>query len=99
MSLEWSHAFSRRFYGNLLIQDIDRVDGIKLEDRAWVNRHIRDVEVRPLPSNCAPNTHAHAHTHAHTHTHTKQMHPTHTHPTHPHPPHMCIQHTHVHVQL
>ena len=25
----------------MLIQDIDRVDGIKLEDRAWVNRHIK----------------------------------------------------------
>ena len=29
----------------MLIQDIDRVDGIKLEDRAWVNRHIKDIEI------------------------------------------------------
>ncbi len=37
--------FLCRFYGNMLIQDIDRVDGIKLEDRAWINRHIKDVEI------------------------------------------------------
>ena len=29
----------------MLIQDIDRVDGIKLEDRAWINRHIKDIEI------------------------------------------------------
>lgn len=38
-------ACRTKYFGNLIPYDEDMVEGIRLEDRAWINRHIKDIEI------------------------------------------------------
>ena len=34
-----------RYLSNLVVYNEDLMEGVRLEDRAWVNRHIKDIEI------------------------------------------------------
>ena len=34
-----------RHFSDVILVDEDTVEGVRLEDRLWMNRHIKDVEI------------------------------------------------------